>query len=195
MRLSVIILAAGSSSRLGQPKQLIEFRGETLIHRTIKIGLTISDDVLVVLGANSDLIQHSIQPLIGKISTVVNPDWEEGMGTSIRTGTQKLAEKSDAMMVLLCDQPLITQELLQKIVQTFANSNASIVACNYGNQLGVPMLFDKSIFPELLKLQGDKGARVFLNNFQDKITTVYFPEGLFDIDTPEDKISLQAIDI
>jgi molybdenum cofactor cytidylyltransferase len=186
MRLSILILAAGNSSRLGQPKQLIEFQGETLIRRITKTALTISNDVLIVLGANAELIEADLEPFTGQVKTVFNPDWQEGMGTSIKIGVQQLAKNADAIMVLLCDQPFVTAEKLQEILQIFANFHQPIIACEYKNQLGVPMLFDKTIFPELLNLKGDKGARAFLHKYEGKIGLIDFQEGNFDVDTLDD---------
>jgi molybdenum cofactor cytidylyltransferase len=192
MTFSILILAAGNSSRLGQPKQLIEFQGETLIRRITKTALTISDDVLIVLGANAELIEADLKPFTGQVKTVFNPDWQKGMGTSIRIGVQQLAKNVDAIMVLLCDQPFVTAEKLQELLQTFANFHQPIIACEYKNQLGVPMLFDKTIFPELLNLKGDKGARAFLHKYEGKIGVIDFQEGNFDVDTLEDLKQLNA---
>ena len=191
MKLSILILAAGNSSRLGQPKQLIEFEGKTLIERITETALSISENVLIVLGANFEEISEKLQPYSNRITMLFNPDWQEGMGTSIRIGVEELAENSDAILILLSDQPFVNQELIQKIIQIFTETKAAIITCDYGNQLGVPMLFNKTIFSELLKLSGDKGAKTFLNRFQDNIKTVNFPEGSFDIDTVEDVEKLQ----
>ena len=186
MKISVLILAAGSSTRLGQPKQLVEFEGQTLIERITHTALSVSDEVLVVLGANIGLIKPKLEAFSNRINIIENFDWQEGMGTSIRIGMENLAPKSDAVIILLSDQPLISQVLLQNMVQTFANKKFPIVACDYGGQLGVPILFDKSFFPKLLKLKGEQGAKSFLKNYPEEITTISFKEGLFDIDTPED---------
>ncbi len=186
MKLSILILAAGNSSRLGQPKQMVEFRGQTLIERTITIAKTISDEILVVLGANADLIESHIVSFSTTTQTIHNPDWQAGMGTSIRVGVEILAQKSDKILILLSDQPFISQEFLQKMVQTFAESSNPIAASCYENELGVPMIFDKTIFPELLKLNAEKGAKSFLNKYKDSVSIINFPEGIIDIDTPED---------
>lgn len=193
MKLSILILAAGSSSRLGQPKQLIEFQGETLIRRITQTALCVSDDVLVVLGANSELIEQNLLSFSEQIKFLFNPNWQEGMGTSIRIGTEVLAPVSDAIMILLCDQPFVSTSILQEMMQIFASSKRPIIACEYKNQLGVPMLFAEPLFHELLKLQGDKGARAFLHKYQEQIGVVQFPEGIFDVDTLEDIANLPKI--
>ena len=186
MKLSILILAAGNSSRLGYPKQLIEFEGKTLIERITETALMVSDNILIILGGNSELIIPKLERFNDTISTIFNPDWQQGMGTSIRIGTEKLAEKSDAILILLSDQPFISTVLLQNMIQIFEKSPNPIISCTYNQQLGVPMLFDKSVFPELMKLSGDKGAKSFLHLYKDTISTIDFPEGIIDIDTFED---------
>lgn len=192
-KLSILILAAGSSSRLGSPKQLIEFEGKTLIERITEIALSISPEVSVVLGGNEDLILPKLERFKGLIATIHNPDWKEGMGSSIRVGVEKLAQNSDLILILLCDQPFVTKSLLQNILQTYDNFQQPIVACVYTNTLGVPILFHKSIFPELLKLSGNQGAKSFLHLYQEKCSVIPFPEGDVDIDTKDDVEKLLGI--
>lgn len=192
-KLSILILAAGNSSRLGSPKQLVEFEGKTLIEKTTEIALSISEKVLIVLGGNSELILPKLERFEDTISTMINPDWQEGMGTSIRTGVEKLRENSDLILILLSDQPFISKVLLQKMLQTYANSQNPIVSCVYNSTLGVPILFEQSVFSELQKLSGDKGAKSFLHLYKNKISTVDFPEGIIDIDTLEDVENLKNI--
>ena len=190
-KLSILILAAGNSSRLRSPKQLIEFEGQTLIERITETALSISGEVLIVLGGNSELILPKLERFNNVISTIYNPDWKEGMGTSIRIGVEKLAENSDLIIILLSDQPFISKVLLQNMLQIYAKTQNPIVSCVYSNTLGVPILFDKSVFPELLKLNGDKGAKSFLHLYKDRISTIDFPEGIVDIDTLEDVENLK----
>ena len=185
-KLSILILAAGNSSRLGSPKQLIEFEGKSLIERITETALSISEEVLIVLGGNSEQISPKLERFEHTISTIINPDWQQGMGTSIRLGVEKLAHKSDSILILLSDQPFISKVLLQNMVQTYANFQNPIVACVYNNTLGVPILFNKSVFLELLKLSGDKGAKSFLHLYDNKISMIDFPEGIIDIDTTKD---------
>jgi molybdenum cofactor cytidylyltransferase len=191
--ISVLILAAGSSSRLGQPKQLVEFEGQTLLERITHTALSVSEDVLVVLGANIDLVKPTLDAFSDRINIIENTAWNEGMGTSIRLGVENLAPKSDGILILLADQPLISQVLLQKMMQTFAEKKYPIVACSYGEQLGVPILFDKSFFSELINLKGEQGAKSFLKNYSENIASVEFKDGLFDIDTPEDLQKLTSL--
>ena len=193
MKISILILAAGNSSRLGQPKQLVEFEGQTLIERITHTALSVSEEVLVVLGANIELIKPKLEAFLDRINVIENPNWQAGMGTSISLGVDNLALKSEAILILLVDQPLISQVLLQNMMQTFADKKMPIVACEYGNQLGVPILFDKSFFSALKRLKGEQGAKLFLKNYSDKIVPIEFKEGLFDIDTPEDLSKLSSL--
>ena len=190
-KISILILAAGNSSRLGSPKQLIEFEGQTLIERITETALSISEEVLIVLGGNSELILPKLERFNNVISTIYNSDWKEGMGTSIRIGVEKLAENSDLIIILLADQPFISKVLLQNMLQSYAKTQNPIVSCIYSNTLGVPILFDKSVFFELLKLNGDKGAKSFLHLYKNRISTIYFPEAIVDIDTLEDVENLK----
>ena len=193
MKISILILAAGSSSRLGQPKQLVEFEGQTLIERITHTALSISEEVWIVLGANSELIKPKLEAFSNRINIIENPKWREGMGTSISLGIEHLGQKSDGVIILLSDQPFISQVLLQTMLQTFAEKKYPIVACDYSGQLGVPILFDKSFFPELKNLIGEQGAKSFLKNYPEKIASIDFKEGLFDIDTPEDLQKLHSL--
>ncbi len=193
MRISILILAAGSSSRLGRPKQLIEFEGQTLIERITHTALSVSEEVLVVLGANTDLIKSKLDTFSDRITIVENSNWQEGMGTSISLGVAILAQKSEGIMILLSDQPFISQVLLQKMMQTFAENKYQIIACDYGEQLGVPILFDKAFFLELENLKGEQGAKSFVKNYAEKIASIEFKDGLFDIDTPEDLLKLTLL--
>lgn len=194
MKISSLILAAGSSSRLGSPKQLVEYRGEILVSKIAQLALSITDNVLVVLGANENIIQPKLTELVQenqqKIKIMVNTDWNEGIGSSISFGVKQLLETSDAILILLCDQPFVNYLLLQEMVQAFAEAKYSIIACKYANQLGVPILFDKKYFSELMKLNGDVGAKVLLKKHADEIMSIDFPEGIYDIDTQEDLVKI-----
>ena len=190
MKISTLILAAGSSSRLGRPKQLLRFEGTTLIEKITRVALNVSNHVLIVLGANEILIRPHLDVLvqenISKLEIALNPEWEEGMGKSLSFGVKKLAESSDAILVVLSDQLFVDEVLLQKILQTFAESKMPIVACSYANQLAVPILFGKDLYPDLMTLSGDKGAKILLNKHSDKVESIAFPAGIFDVDTPND---------
>jgi molybdenum cofactor cytidylyltransferase len=191
MKHSILILAAGNSSRLGYPKQLVEFEGETLIERITTIALTVSDEILIVLGGNAEMITPKLERFSHTVSTIFNPDWQQGMGSSIRLGVENLAEKSDIILILLSDQPFVSKVLLQNMLRTYANSQNPIVSCYYNQAPGVPMLFDKTVFKNLLNLNGERGAKSFLNLYENRISIIDFPQGMIDIDTIKDVENLE----
>lgn len=189
MRVPAIILAAGASRRLGRPKQLVEFRGETLLARTIGMAHGAgAEPVLVILGAYADTISQSAA--LDQVVTVLNPDWQEGMASSIRAGIRILAScvpDSPGATILNCDQPRLSTEHLRKLFEKFeANSTRAIVASGYNGIRGVPAVFPRTMFPRLLALHGDRGARAILADPECEIAEVPFAGGEADIDLPAD---------
>jgi len=184
----IIILAAGSSSRLGKPKQLLSYQHKTLLNNTIEAAKKAANGlVLVILGGNSDLIEESISP--SDISIVYNPDWEEGISSSIRLGLAvmgKEVEDPDRVILTVCDQPFVTAEVFGRLVDEADGSGKGIIASSYGGTLGTPVLFDKMYFSELFLLKGAEGAKKVINKFKETVAAVRFDKGEIDIDTPED---------
>jgi molybdenum cofactor cytidylyltransferase len=182
----IIILAAGSSSRLGRPKQNLVYKDKTLLQRAVEIaGLSVCEPVIVILGANADVIGPTIKDL--DITIVQNNHWEEGMASSIRAGInalKKYRNTIDSAILMLCDQPFADVSLLNRLVEH--KSINGIVACSYSNTIGAPVLFSASYFDELLSLKGQEGAKKLLLKYPEDITTVLFPLGNIDIDTMED---------
>jgi molybdenum cofactor cytidylyltransferase len=181
----IIILAAGESKRLGQPKQNLVFRGKTLLQRAIDTALDAAcSPIVLVLGANEE--QISIQPHT-KISILQNPDWPEGMASSIRLAIREMIEqKVESTIIMLCDQPFVDAELLNAMLQEQKDTGKSIIACSYKGATGVPVLFNRSLFPDLLLLKGHEGARKILQDHADDIAKIPFENGGIDIDTMED---------
>ncbi len=181
----IIILAAGESKRLGQPKQNLVFRGKTLLQRAIDTALdSACSPVIVVLGANKE--QISIQPHT-KISILQNPDWPEGMASSIRLAIhQMMKQGADSTIIMLCDQPFVDAELLNTMQQKQKDTGKPIIACTYKEATGVPVLFHSSLFPDLLLLKGHEGAKKILQTHADDIAGIPFEKGGIDIDTMED---------
>ncbi len=183
--IAIIILAAGSSSRLGRPKQLLKFDGSTLLQRSITAALNVSQNVIVVLGANENLILPTISNF--PIEIILNENWATGMSSSIRTGMSVLEkEKHDAVLIMLCDQPFVDASLLEKMVSIFGKNEQSILACEYEGKVGVPAIFDASFFQKLKTLEGQKGAKALIINNLEKTKRVVFEKGKIDIDTEED---------
>lgn len=184
---AIVILAAGASTRFGSPKQNLTYHpNESLLQNAIRHALTVSDTVLVVLGANRESIEFSIkdQP----VTILYNPEWAEGMASSVRLAVEKL--RTDFLQVssalfMLCDQPYADADLLLKIVNA-AQNDKGIIASHYNDTLGAPVLFKAKYFPYLIALRGAGGARNLIQQHHDDVEAIDFPLGEVDIDTPED---------
>jgi molybdenum cofactor cytidylyltransferase len=191
--IGLIILAAGGSTRLGTPKQLLEFKGETLLRRIARESLaSICRPVLVVLGAQADEIKNELNGL--DVYIAENSNWRDGMGSSIKTGLEKLPAIENAIagvVLTTCDQPFVTSATINKLVETYRKAETRIIASAYQKTLGVPALFSKEIFPLLKELPSSNGAKQIIKQFQSEIIGVSFPEGAIDIDTKEDYEALQ----
>lgn len=181
---AAIILAAGASSRLGQPKQNLLHNGQTLLQHAVDCAQQSKcGQIVVVLGANTD----QIKPIDGT-TTLYNNHWQEGMASSIRlaiTEVNKYASLENAI-ILLCDQPFISPGLLDNLIDKHGETGMPIVACTYGDTTGPPALFHHSLFSKLLLLQGHEGAKKILLTHADDTATVLFEKGSIDIDTIDD---------
>lgn len=180
-----LILAAGASTRMGRPKQLLEWRNQTLLTHSIQCAQSILNErIIVVLGAQNESIQQTLHP--DEITLVINPDWQEGMASSIRAGIQALPNSASAVLIMLCDQPLIETEHIQHLLTSWLSSPTNIIASQYHQSVGVPALFPAEFFVLLQSLQGDKGAKALLNYFEERLIKIPMPEAELDIDNPED---------
>ena len=188
MNTGIVILAAGESARMGKPKQLLAYRGKTLLQHAIDTALSISGTpVVVVLGAHSAQIRAQFDDPCAMF--VENPDWREGMGTSLSLGLRELLTAHPAIsaaIFLVCDQPLLTATTLSILIATHQQNGCAIVASEYGGALGVPALFARWMFPELLALEGCEGARQVIHEHREHTVAVPFPDGAVDLDTPAD---------
>lgn len=191
--IGVILLAAGASGRLGEPKQLLKFQGETLLRRAAKTALASSSaSVVITLGSRIEIMRKEVEDLPVKI--VENKDWETGMSGSIRAALKKfLEDELKAVVVMVCDQPFVDENLLKKIITKFQETDALVVACAYQNTLGTPALFHRKLFPELLALNAQAGAKQLIKKYNAQTAAVSFPEGAFDIDTRADYKNLMKI--
>jgi molybdenum cofactor cytidylyltransferase len=190
-QIAAVILAAGESSRLGQPKQLIQFRGKTLVRRMVDAASEAGcRPILVVLGSNK-LVQGISSELKKTGATIVaNPNWKCGIGTSIRAGIQNLLEiapEVEATVLLTCDQLFVDRAVIDGLITLHHQTRKPIVAASYAGTLGVPALFDRSRLPELLGLDDSAGAKSIILSNRDQVAEFPFPEGGIDIDTAEDR--------
>jgi molybdenum cofactor cytidylyltransferase len=190
----IVILAAGASRRLGTPKQQVRFQQQSLLQRIIHTAQqTAARPVVVVLGAFADAILPEVQG--ANAATVINPDWESGMGSSIQTGIREILRISESVtdvLILLCDQPFITTALLEELIATHQRQGKGITACTYGPATGTPVIFNQKYFDALLALGGQEGAKNIIRQHAGDVATIPFPEGIIDIDTPEDLENLST---
>lgn len=196
MNVAVMILAAGQSTRLGSPKQLVPFRGKSLLQHTIDEAKAIGPaELMVILGANHELIMGQINE-DPDLLIVHNHLWDEGMASSIRSGIRHMMNRSyEAVIILVCDQPFVTSSLLEQLVHRFRKDQHHIVAAEYDGIPGTPALFHRSLFEELMQLKGDKGAKQVILRHKDSAGFVGFPNGITDIDTPADVDALSRINV
>jgi CTP:molybdopterin cytidylyltransferase MocA len=176
MKAAAIVLAAGASRRLGEPKQLVRLAGEALVERTARICREAGcDPVVVVLGASADEIRK--QCTFAGAEILVNDDWAEGMGSSVRTGIKALDDDVDGCVVVTCDMPAVSVDHLRELMRTGEKT-----ASTYAGRRGVPAFFPRSSFAQLMELRGDTGARDLLKEARG----VELKGGEIDLDTADD---------
>lgn len=184
----IVILAAGSSSRLGQPKQLLSYKNTSLLKNTITEASPVTNTaVIVVTGSNHELIEKEITD--PEIKTIFNPDWELGMSSSITKGLKELLRSYpdiEKCIFAVCDQPFVTTKVFENLISKHEKTEKGIIASAYSETLGTPVLFHKKYFTELLQLKGQEGAKKMINRFLEDTAKVPFEKGNIDIDTIED---------
>ncbi len=185
--IGAIVLAAGRSSRMGEPKQLLALGGKTLLQRTLEnVCASQAQDIVLVLGFAAEAITTQIE--VEGVRVVINPDHQQGMGTSLRAGLAALDAQTQAALIVLADQPFVSPTTLDQIINHYQQSDGQIVIPTYRGFRGNPVLLDRSVFPEVMALSGDIGCRAIFGDHLDGIVKV--PVGdigiLLDIDTPED---------
>lgn len=197
MTAAAILLAAGASRRLGQPKQLLMHGGETLLERAIRLASEAGAGLVVtVLGAHYERILASIPMHIpGGAVTVINDRWKTGIASSIHAGLRALnivAPQVSGVLILGCDQPRLSAIHLQSLISAFdAQASSVMVASEYAGALGIPAVFPRQVFAELDRLSGDKGARALFAEPRCPLLSVPFPGGEIDIDLPADLAELE----
>lgn len=197
MEIAVIILAAGGSSRLGKPKQLLPFHGGSLLRRAAEAAVgSHADHCTVVLGNEAECCGAEIANLPVRLET--NPHWREGLASSIRVGIHAVRRHHpdlDAVILAPCDQPFLTSAVLNSLMQIHLSTAAGIVASSYAETLGVPALFCAAWFQRLSELQGDRGAKSLFDTAGPDLITVPFPQGATDVDTAEDYANALAVEV
>jgi molybdenum cofactor cytidylyltransferase len=192
--IAIIILAAGASTRMGRPKQLLEYNGRSLIQHTVEVAkASVCHPIIVVLGAYAERIKPEIATL--SVEAIENSFWHQGMSTSIRIGIETLNKsncKAEAAILMLCDQLFVSPCLIERLIEVYRTTSAPIVASEYAQIIGVPALFDRTLFSQLTSLNGDAGARKIIQKYIRQVARVSFPEGIIDLDTPQDYSSAIA---
>jgi len=187
-KIGLIILAAGAATRMGRPKQLLSYQGRSLILHAVEVALaSMSQPIIVVLGAYVEQIKPEL--MLKAVQVVENSQWQEGMSSSIRAGISMLLKtnsKLDAVIISLADQPLVSPQIFNQLIQSYQETQKVIIASKYNETTGVPALFSKALFPELMHLEGDKGAKALIQQYIDTGLILLMPEAAIDIDTPDD---------
>lgn len=200
--IGAVVLAAGGSSRLGQPKQLLKFRGETLVRRSVRAAAEAGcKPILVIVGdigdtgaaikeslaiRDSRIASSSGQEGMVRPTVIENVDWWHGIGTSIGRGLEQLPNEVEAVVLLTCDQPFLDASIVRQLIATQEETGKPIVASSYANTLGVPALFHRSCFDALRALPDATGAKAFILSRPGEVASIPFARGGIDIDTPED---------
>lgn len=182
--IAAVVLAAGGSTRMGRPKQLLPVRGTSLVRHAVAAARDGGcDPVVVVVGANADAVEAE---LTGESVRVMrNADWAAGPGTSVRTGVAAVGA-AEAVVVLLCDQPFVDAAHVRRLIGEYGATGRPMAASAYAGEVGVPALFVRSCFADLLALDPAAGAKRLLARNGDRVAAVPFPAGAVDLDTPAD---------
>jgi len=185
--LAVLILAAGASTRLGQSKQLVKVQNKALVHWQCELALHVFDNVICVLGCQSSAVAAEIGQL--SVKTVVNKNWQQGMGSSIAAGIASLDEQINAVMIILVDQWLLDENDLSRVVETHYQHPDSIIVSAYTDSQnaskGPPVIFPRQFFSELEQLNSEQGAKPIIQNNAHRVVKCYVPNGRADLDQPE----------
>ena len=194
IKIEAILLAAGSSSRLGQPKQLLSYKGKPLVTHVIELVEESNiHSLIVVLGAYQDKISHLINT---PHRLAFNPDWKAGMGSSLATGIRLTDKECDAVMILIVDQIHLKIDIINSLIERFFKNPTKIICAEYkAGIFGPPAIFPSFYFSELRKLEGDKGAKQLLTQIRESnpegIEFIAFEKGIEDIDVPDDLAKLE----
>lgn len=180
---------------MGEPKQMLQYEGKSLLQRAVQSAVeTGCEPIVVVVGSNQNSVSESVDTSAAIL--IYNPDWEQGMASSINTGVTELLRLNpgiNATIIMLCDQPFADAQLLNALKNENLSTDTKIIACAYKDTLGVPVLFDRYYFQDLLELKGEEGAKKLIMKHQEDVLSIPFPNGAIDIDTAADYEHLQIM--
>jgi molybdenum cofactor cytidylyltransferase len=183
----IVLLAAGASRRMGRPKQLLLYKGKPLLQRALDTIHLLQMPSVLVLGANAAVIKSAI--ITSGVYVVENKNWQQGIASSIVSGLQALQHEYanlDGVIFMVCDQPFVTYESLTALITKQVETHRAIIASGYAETVGIPALFHKACFKDLLSLSGDLGAKKIMELHRDSLVTVDFSKGTIDVDTEQD---------
>ncbi|MER3456637.1 MAG: 4-diphosphocytidyl-2C-methyl-D-erythritol synthase [candidate division GAL15 bacterium] len=181
--LAAVVLAAGASRRMGQDKLLLRWRGVSLLRHAAEAAVAACGRVVVVVGPNPDRMRAELEGL--PVEVVDNPDYREGIASSLRCGLRKVLD-APAVLITLADQPALTADHLRQLVQAYRSTGARVVAASYADTAGAPAVFARELFADLLELRGDTGAKQVVDRHREGAILVPLPEAAWDVDTPQD---------
>lgn len=188
-RIGVVLLAAGPSTRLGQPKQLVQVAGECLARRSARLALSlVPDSVTAVCGFESELIRAELDDL--PVAIVNNPNWANGMGASINCGVRAMPRGVQGVLIMVCDQWRLEEGDLQRLYTAWCSdiSRINVASWKEGSAYvsGPPVIFPRSLIPELKSMQESRGARQLIDRYMELVEFVEMENAAFDLDRPED---------
>lgn len=185
--ISAIVLAAGESTRMGFPKLLLQIEGKSLLQHVIDNALqSKAGEVIVVLGAEATKLRRELEQR--QVQIIENASYKEGLSTSLKVGLQAVSPQTQAVLVLLGDQPLVSHDIIDALIDKYEESGSIMVAPVYSGRRGNPVLFDSSLIPELTRVTGDKGGREIISKHLDQLATIDFESTIIgsDIDSWDD---------
>jgi molybdenum cofactor cytidylyltransferase len=189
-RIAGILLAAGSSVRMGRNKLLLTFKGESIVRRAARCALAVLDPVIVVLGHEAELVREELAGLPCRI--IVNPKHTTGIHSSVQAGIAAVPAEADGAVVLLADMPLVTPAMITRLVETFRTSGAPLVISEYGDALAPPHLYGRALFPELVE-SGGCGKQVIRRHRARAAVMSWPTPALTDLDEPADRERVEAL--
>jgi molybdenum cofactor cytidylyltransferase len=186
-RIEGLLLAAGESRRMGYPKPLLEIGGVTFMAKSAETILEVAERLIIVVGAYRERIEAAV-PEDSRIVTAYNPDFDRGQLSSLKVGLAQAGQEAQAVIVHLADHPLVSRATFQTVVEEYRRTQKPIVVACYRGRRGHPVLFDRSIFGELMEAPEDQGARVVVNRDPSRVGYVDVEDAgaVLDLDTPAD---------
>lgn len=192
LALHAAVLAAGPSTRFGSPKALVRLGGTPIVHQAAaRAAVVAGPSVTVVLGADARLVAPALRQ--SNATTVVNRDWEEGLASSIRTAVRTAPTRCDGLLLVLCDQVAVTPEDLRRLFIAWRRHPILVAAALYAGAPGLPAIFPRWAFGDLLELRGEQDPRRVLRRVADRLVRIPMANAAVDLDVPEDLLSLEAV--